>query len=311
MLFSTQINCHGISLNRRRERVRIGESVSDWAQVNAGVPQGTKLGPILFLVMVNDLNKLQSDSWKYVDDLTISEIIPKYSHSNMQHELDHISNWCDLNCMKLNPKKCKELRVNFQRNLPSLPELSQLTINGTIIETATNHKLLGLQIQDDLKWNAHVENITKKAAKRLYIIRILKRSGLPEDDLISIYISLIRSILDYTCAVWHTRLPCYLVERIECIRKCFFRIIYPDLSYQDALDLTECPSLEDNRQKLCFKLFNNLITQPGSKLSHLIPCSRYESHGRLLRSGHKLTSYKCRTDRFKNSWVFFGYDSYL
>ena len=102
---------------------------------------------------------------------------------NMQHELDHISKWCGLNYMKLNPKKCKELRVNFQRNLP---QLSQLTINGTMIETVTNHKLLGLQIQDDLKLNAHVENITKKAAKRLYIIRILKRSGVPEDDLISI-----------------------------------------------------------------------------------------------------------------------------
>ena len=104
-------------LTDRRQRVKIGESVSDWAQVNAGVPppppQGTKLEPILFLVMVNDLNTLQSDSWKYVDDLTISEIIPKYSHSNMQHELDNISNWCDLNYMKLNPKKCNELRVNF------------------------------------------------------------------------------------------------------------------------------------------------------------------------------------------------------
>ncbi len=118
-------------------------------------------------------------------------------------------------------------------------------------------------------WNGHVEHITKKVAKRLYIIRILKRSGVPEDDLISIYISLILSIQDYACAVWHTRLTCYLVEMIERIQKHFFRIIYPGLSCQDALALTESPSIEDNRQKLCFKLFNNLITQPGSKLSHL------------------------------------------
>ena len=169
-------------LSNRRQRVKLEDSISEWAQVNAGVPQGTKLGPILFLVMVNDLTTLQSDRWKYVDDLTISEVIPKHSQSNMQHELDYISNWCEGNYMKLNPKKCKELRVNFQR---ALPDLAQLTIDGTPLETISSYKLLGLQIQNDLKWNEHVDIITKKAAKRLYIIRTLKRSGVPDDDLIT------------------------------------------------------------------------------------------------------------------------------
>ena len=114
--------------------------------------------------MVNDLKTLQSDRWKYVDDLTISEVIQKHSQSSMQHELDYISNWCDHNYMKLNPKKCKELRVNFQR---VLPDLAQLTIDGTSLETVNSHKLLGLRIQNDLKWNEHVDIITKKAAKRL------------------------------------------------------------------------------------------------------------------------------------------------
>ena len=156
-------------LSNRRQRVKLEDSISEWAQVNAGVPQGTKLGPILFLVMVNDLTTLQSDRWKYVDDLTISEVIPKHSQSNMQHELDYISNF-------------KELRVNFQR---ALPDLAQLTIDGTPLETISSYKLLGLQIQNDLKWNEHVDIITKKAAKRLYIIRTLKRSGVPDDDLIT------------------------------------------------------------------------------------------------------------------------------
>ena len=91
------------------DRVKLGESISEWAQVNAGVPQGTKLGPILFLVMANDLKTLQSDRWKYVDDLTISDVIPKHSQSNMQHELDYISNWCNRNYMKLNPKKVQRI----------------------------------------------------------------------------------------------------------------------------------------------------------------------------------------------------------
>ena len=210
-------------LSNRRQRVKLGDSISEWAQVNAGVPQGTKLGPILFLVMVNDLKTLQSGHWEYVDDLTSSEVIPKHSQSNMQHELDNISNWCDRNYMKLNPKKCKELRVNFQR---ALPDLAQLTIDGTSLETINSHKLLGLHIQNDLKWNEHVDIITKKAAKRLYIIRTLKRSGVPDDDLISIYTSLIRSILDYGCAVWLTCLPPSLLRRLNVCRSDFSELYF-------------------------------------------------------------------------------------
>ena len=110
----------------------------------------------------------------------------------MQHELGYISNWCDRNYMKLNPKKCKKLRVNFQR---ALSDLAQLTINGTSLKTINSYKLLGLHIQNDLKWDEHVDIITKKTTEHLYIIRTLKRSGVPDDDLISIYTSLIRSIL--------------------------------------------------------------------------------------------------------------------
>jgi hypothetical protein len=169
-----------------------------------------------------------------------------------------------------------------------LPDLPQLIIDRIPLKTISSHNLLGLQIQDDLKWNEHVDIITKKAARRLYIIRTLKRNGVSEDDLISIYTSLISSILDYGCATWHTRLPSFLVKKIECIQKRFFRITFPHLSYREALALTGCPRLEDNHQRLCLKLFNKLKTQRSSKLSHRIPCMRYESHGRLVRSGNNL-----------------------
>ena len=61
-------------------------------------------------------------------------------------------------------------------------------------------------------------------------------------------------------------------------------------------------TVEDNRQSLCLKLFNKVKTQPSSKLSHLVPCTRYESHGRLLRGGNNSSLYKCRTGRYRNSF---------
>ena len=100
--------------------------------------------------------------------------------------------------MQLNPIKCKEWRLNFRRDFPEVP---QLTIDEATFETVSSPKLLGCQFQNDLKWNKHVDFITTKAARRLYSIRTLKRSGVPEDYLISIYKSLIRSIMHYGWAV--------------------------------------------------------------------------------------------------------------
>ena len=159
-------------LSDRKQRVKLGETVSDWMSINAGVLQGTKLGPILFLVMVNDLIPPNSDYWKYVDDMSISEVISRNGVSNMQSELDHISSWAtDWNIyMKLNTKKWKELRISFLRNEPNF---SQPDINGASIDTVNSAKVLGVSLQNVLKWKSHVDNITKKAAKRLYIIRDL------------------------------------------------------------------------------------------------------------------------------------------
>ena len=86
--------------------------------------------------------------------------------------------------MKLNPKKSKEMRISFQHDNP---ELSSLLIDEQIIETVQSHKVLGLTIQSNLKWNEHIDSIVTKASKRLYIIRILRRNGVPGEDLIDIY----------------------------------------------------------------------------------------------------------------------------
>lgn len=94
--------------------------------ITAGVPQGTKLGLILLLIMVNDLQCISAKTgiWKYVDDVSISKTLTRPADSNLQHDLNTIHNWATSNWMKLNIKKCKEMRICFFRRQPSLPSLS-------------------------------------------------------------------------------------------------------------------------------------------------------------------------------------------
>ena len=103
-------------LSDRRQRVKIAGSISDWLPINAGVPQGTKLGPILFLVMINNLSISDPKSciWKYVDDVSLSEGLVRNSISTIQTNLNTVASWSSSNWMKLNAKK-------VQRNADLLP----------------------------------------------------------------------------------------------------------------------------------------------------------------------------------------------
>ena len=85
--------------------------------------------------------------------------------------------------MKLNHQKWKEMRVCFLREVP---DVDPLTIADTPLEVVKSHKVLGTVINCSQKGNDHIAMITSKASKRLYIIRVLKRSGMPSEDLISI-----------------------------------------------------------------------------------------------------------------------------
>ena len=118
-------------LTNRRQRTRIGSNYSCWRPINGGVPQGTKLGPLLFLIMVNDL-KVSVDSVKLVDDTTLWETITsaQSSTSVLQAQISECSSWVTKNNMKLNPTKTKEIRVCFSTyDAEALPPLTIVAVS--------------------------------------------------------------------------------------------------------------------------------------------------------------------------------------
>ena len=116
-------------LSDRRQRVKLAQDCfSEWHYIPASVPQGTKPGPWLFLIMINDLNAGEADMWKYVDDTTISEVIAKGQESCIQQMVDNLAIHVQarVDGFQLNKRNCKELRISFAKRNQNLT-LSGLT----------------------------------------------------------------------------------------------------------------------------------------------------------------------------------------
>ena len=100
-------------LQGRSQSVRISSDSSNIRSLNGGIPQGTKLGPVLFSVMVSDLVSTWPKRANYVDDLTVLEIIPRNSPSYLNYIVDDMQCFSHRNNMRLNPAKCKTMTIDF------------------------------------------------------------------------------------------------------------------------------------------------------------------------------------------------------
>ena len=125
-----------------------------------------------------------------------------------------------------------------------------IVAGGAFIECVSCFKLCRVHISDDLTWAANCDAKSKKANRRLYALRVLKKCGLSMQNLTAVYCSLIRSVLEYTCVVF-ANLPQYLSNALESIQKRALGIIGPNACYEQALSISGLTSLRDRIDPTC------------------------------------------------------------
>jgi hypothetical protein len=241
-------------LKDRTQFVKVRDVLSDCLVTNAGAPQGTRAGSDDFKLLINDL-RCNEHSVKYVDDVSMASVSDDPLNDVMQTSINELEQWSQCNSMRLNNKKTKEMILHFGRRF-AIDAIPNLVASGSNIERVNEFKLLGVIVRSDLNWTSHVKYMVSKASKRIFVICTLVRSGIPVADIIAVYCSLVRSVLEYASPVWHCGLTKLLTREIENVQKRCLKIIFPVLSYNDALKISGLERLSDRREKAAHELFN-------------------------------------------------------
>ena len=110
-------------------------------------------------------------------------------------------------------------------------------VNDSEIERVFSFKLSGVIVSSDLTWNEHVAYIVSKASRRIFVIQQLLKAGTAIIDILTVYCSIVRSVLEYACQVWHSGLTLQQSKEIESVQRRVTRLILPDVSYKESLQI--------------------------------------------------------------------------
>ena len=234
----------------------------------------------------------------YADDVGLSRSIPTENTgmdvNPMSTEASQLDSWANSNEMLLNGKKSQRLLICFKRNIPALTPLS---LGGDQVPVTSTAKGLGFIFDSKLTFQDHVRSTVSKASSRLYYLRVLTKQGMSVPDLVQVYLSLIRPVLEYG----HVLLVgCNeeLSTSMERVQKRALRII----SCGGRRSVPNLPSLKERRQAAAIKLFKEML-KPEHPLHDLVPPQRATASGRQLRNQNMFSVPKARTERLRQSFV--------
>ena len=292
-------------LSGRRQRVVLPGSFSEWVYIKAGVPQGSILGPLLFLLYINDIVKnIGSNIRLFADDTSLFIIVdnPTTAALCLNSDLEKLSRWAAIWLVTFNPSKNESLLISRKINKPIHPPLYMQNVQ---IQEVSSHKHLGLYFSNDCSWHQHIDYIKQKAWFRIHIMRKLKFK-LDRKSLETIYLTFIRPLLEYGDVIWDN---CTQYEKNELdkiqneaarITTGTTKLVSLDNLYKEVGWQTLHRRRQDHKITLFYKMFNQLTPV---YLSSLIPQQMNAISHHNLRNSNDIHTIRSNTSLYHNSFL--------
>jgi hypothetical protein len=274
-------------LTQRSMQVIVEGTPSAPTSVDSGVPQGTVLGPLLFLCHINDLPKaVKSKVRLFADDcLLYREINAFRDHTALQEDLRNLEEWASRWGMVFNATKC--YIMTLARRPPSNFFYS---LDNTVLKNVSTNPYLGVQFSNDLKWSAHINYLCKKANSTLgFLRRNLKRC--PSSCRRNAYLALVRPLMEYSSTIWDPYQK-QDIDRLERIQRNAVRFISGDYRTTTPGFVTgllakhKLPPLQDRRESLRLLFFFKVV----EGLVPALPPDQFvtpQKQGRQIRSSQR------------------------
>jgi hypothetical protein len=273
-------------LLERPQFVQTRSEASAIIKLDTGSPQGCALSPYLFILYTNDMKWDSNSTYvvKYADDTAIVGLIQNDNDKDYCDCIDFVNRWCSSNYLDLNVSKTKELIWDFRRKcVASLP----ISINDMVVEKVEMYKYLGVLIDNKLSFVGHVESQVRKANRRLYGLRTLRKLNVDIAIMVLFYNTTISSVLSYACCSFYGSLTVQLRKTLEKPERLCKR--FAGSAGTDTISTIK-HSYNSNLLKMGQKIVND-DSHPLHKYFNILP------------SGRRYRKARCRTTRFQRTFV--------
>lgn len=298
------INWISAFLHNRKQRVCVNSETSSWRDVLSGIPQGSVLGPILFVLYINCLPAAATRGSKiylFADDTKIYRKITSDSDcKELQQDIDSLYEWTDTSLLKFHPDKCKYMRIGPKHT--SIPD-HQYTLGPDKhpLEKTTSEKDIGVIFDSKLNFENHMNEKINKANSILAIIR-RTFEYMDKHIFCTLYKSMVRPHLEYANQVWCPHLKKH-IQSIENVQRRATKLVpgLKDLTYEDRLKALNLPTLAYRRMRGdAIEMYKILTGKYDQDVSNFINLNNQQ----ITRGHHlKIKKERPRTIQRKYSFV--------